>query len=59
MPTFNFSANSVDFGNWFAETKEKAMDDFACDAGYLNWDDLIGRAEEYGGDAIEIKEVDE
>ena len=57
MKTFNFSANCVDFGNWIAETESEAKNNFASDSGYKNWADMVERAEEFGGNTVEIKEV--
>jgi len=56
MKTFNFSANSVDFGEWIAPTKEQAQDAFAMDAGYKSWLDMCQRAEEFGGNSVEVIE---
>jgi hypothetical protein len=57
MKTFNFWANCVDFGNWIAESEDQAKDNFASDSGYKNWADMVDRAEEFGGNTVEIKEV--
>ena len=57
MKTFNFSANWVDFGEWEAKTLDQAKDDFASDSGYKNWDDMVYRSNEFGGNTVEIKEV--
>ena len=56
MKTFNFSANAVDFGEWIASTQEQAQDAFAVDAGYRSWSDLCERAEEFGGNTVEVRE---
>lgn len=55
--TFNFSANAIDFGNWTAETQAQAQDKYAQDAGYKSWADMCERADEFGGNTIEIREV--
>ena len=57
MKTFNFSANGLDFGEWLAQTKKEAQEKFASDAGYKSWADMCERAEEFGGNNVEIKEV--
>jgi len=57
MATFNFSANAVDFGNWSANTQAEAQDKFASDAGYKSWNDMCERADEFGGNSVEIREV--
>jgi len=57
MKTFNFSANWLDFGEWIADTQEKAQNTFASDAGYKDWADMCERAEEFGGNSVEVKEV--
>jgi len=57
MTTFNFSANAVDFGNWEADTQAEAQDRFASDSGYKNWADMCERADEFGGNSVEIREV--
>jgi len=57
MKTFNFSANGLDFGDWTADTQEKAQEKFASDAGYKSWLYMIAEAEEHGGNNVEIKEV--
>lgn len=57
MKTFNFSANCLDFGDWEAKTLQQAKDDFASDSGYKDWDDMVERADEFGGNTVEIKEV--
>jgi hypothetical protein len=57
MKTFNFWANFVDFGLWIAESENQAKDNFASDAGYKNWEDMIARAEEFGGNTVEFEEV--
>ena len=56
MTTFNFSANAVDFGNWEADTQAEAQDLFASDSGYKNWADMCERADEFGGNSVEIRE---
>jgi len=57
MKTFNFSANAIDFGNWSAETQESAENKFAADAGYMSWQDMLDRTEEFGGNTVEVMEV--
>lgn len=57
MTTFNFSANAVDFGNWEADTQAAAQDHFASDSGYKSWADMCERADEFGGNSVEIREV--
>jgi len=57
MKTFNFEANGVDFGEWIATTQEQAQDAFASDAGYKSWNDMCERAEEFGGNTVEVKEL--
>jgi hypothetical protein len=56
MKTFNFSANAIDFGEWIAPTKEQAQDAFAIDAGYKNWADMCQRADEFGGNDVQVLE---
>jgi len=55
--TFNFSANGIDFGEWSAETVEQAQDAFASDAGYRDWSDMVERADEFGGNTVEVRSV--
>lgn len=57
MKTFNFHANGLDFGNWQASTEDRAMELFAQDAGYLSWGDMVEKAEEFGGNTVEVREV--
>jgi hypothetical protein len=57
MKKFNFSSNGLDFGEWIADTQEKAQNAFASDAGYKDWADMCERAEEFGGNSVEVKEV--
>ena len=57
MKTFNFSANWVDFGEYQGETLDQAKDNFASDAGYKNWCDMTNRANEFGGNTVEIREI--
>lgn len=59
MKIFNFWTNFVDFGLWIAESENQAKDNFASDAGYKNWEDMIDRVEEFGGNVVQIKEVQE
>lgn len=57
--TFNFSANAVDFGNFVAETQEAAQEAFAAAAGYSSWQSMCEQAEEFGGNNVEIRELEE
>ena len=57
MATFNFSANAVDFGNWTADTQAEAQDKFAADSGHKSWADMVERADEFGGNSVEIREL--
>ena len=57
MKTFNFEANGRDFGEWTAKTQAHAQDAFASDAGYKNWDDMCERADEFGGNTVEVREI--
>lgn len=57
MQTFNFSANAIDFGAWSAASQKQAQDAFASDAGYKDWNDMCNRADEFGGNSVEIREV--
>ena len=57
MKTFNFEANGLDFGEWIAQTQEQAQDAFASDAGYKNWQDMCKRANEFGGNTVEVREL--
>ena len=57
MATFNFSANAVDFGNWTADTQAEAQDKFATDSGHKSWEDMVERADEFGGNSVEIREL--
>lgn len=59
MTTWNFEANGLDFGNWTADTIDAAKDKFASDAGYKDWADMVARADEFGGNTVEIREVRE
>lgn len=52
MATFNFSANGLDFGNHSGETQEAAQD-----AGYQSWAAMVGQAEPFGGNTVEVKPV--
>lgn len=60
MPTFIFSANGIDFGNYSANTVEEAKELFAVDAGYRSWAAMVEQAEELsgGGNVVEVREVD-
>ena len=57
MKTFNFEANGQDFGEWIANTQEQAQDAFASDSGYKNWADMCERADEFGGNTVEVREL--
>lgn len=57
--TFNFSANSIDFGNYQGSTNEEAQESFSQDAGYKSWDAMVEQANEFGGNTVEIREVSE
>lgn len=57
MKTFNFWTNFVDFGLWVAESEDQAKDNFASDAGYKNWADMIDRTKEFEENTIQIEEV--
>lgn len=58
MANFNFSANGIDFGNYASETQEQAQEAFASDAGYKSWAAMVEQAEEFGGNTVEVKEVE-
>jgi hypothetical protein len=57
MKTFNFEANGQNFGEWIANTQEQAQDNFASDSGYKNWADMCERADEFGGNTVEVREL--
>ena len=57
MKTFTFEANGQEFGEWHAQTQEQAQDAFAADAGYKNWTDMCERADEFGGNTVEVREL--
>ena len=57
MTTYNFSANGLDFGNYVAVDIATARKLFARDAGYAGWDDMVGRAAEFGGNNVEVCEL--
>ena len=59
LKAFNFGANALDFGNWTAETQAEAQEAFASDSGYASWAKMVEQAEEFGGNNVEIREVDE
>jgi hypothetical protein len=59
MKTFNFSANGLDFGDWQGETLEAAQESFASDAGYSNWAAMVEQAEEFGGNTVEVTELED
>ena len=59
MPkTFNFSANSIDFGNYSGATQDEAQEAFASDAGYTSWAAMVEQAEEFGGNTVEVREIE-
>lgn len=58
MKLYNFSANSLDFGNWSAPTQEQAQEKFADDSGYVSWAAMVEQAEEFGGNNVVVKEVE-
>jgi hypothetical protein len=58
MKKYNFSANGLDFGEWIAQTQEAAQEKFASDAGYISWASMVDQAEEFGGNNVEVKEVE-
>lgn len=58
MKAFNFEANGLDFGEWIAATREQAQDAFSIDAGYKSWSDMCERANEFGGNTVEVREVE-
>lgn len=57
MKFYNFWANNLDFGVWEAVDIDQAKEDFARDSGYLSWADMDSRAEEFGGNTVEFKEI--
>lgn len=57
MTTYNFSANSIDFGNYSDDTQAEAQELFAADAGYRSWSAMCEQAEEFGGNSVEIREM--
>ena len=58
MKTFNFSANGLNFGNWTALTLEDAREAFASDAGYASWAAMVEQANEFGGNTVEVREIE-
>lgn len=59
MPkTFNFSANSIDFGSYSGATQDEAQEAFASDAGYTSWAAMVEQAEEFGGNTVEVREIE-
>lgn len=56
MKTFNFEANGLDFGEWSAQSKEQAQNNFAQDAGYKSWAYMCECAEEFGGNTVTVTE---
>ena len=59
MRTFNFSANGLDFADCQGETLEAAQQAFASDAGYLSWAAMVEQAEEFGGNTVEVTELED
>lgn len=57
MRTFNFKANTVDFGNYKGIGQNEAQESFAKDAGYKDWDALMKQVQEVGMDEFEVLEV--
>jgi hypothetical protein len=58
MKFYNFWANDFDFGIWEAENIDQAKENFAKDAGYFSWADMVSRADEFGGNSVEFKEIE-
>lgn len=58
MAKYNFSANGVDYGDYEGATLDDARDVFAKASGYLSWADMVERAEEFGGNTVEIREYE-
>ncbi len=58
MKSFNFSAAGLDFGVWAADTQAAAQEKFASDSGYQNWAAMVEQAEEFGGNNVEVHELD-
>ena len=57
MKSYNFSANAIDYGNWYAMTQEQAQEEFADDSGYISWAAMVEQAEEFGGNNVVVTEV--
>lgn len=57
MKTFSFEAQGLEFGEWTAQTQELAQDAFAADSGYKDWADMCERADEFGGNTVEVREL--
>lgn len=57
MQSFNFSANGLNFGNYQATDMTAAQEIFAIDAGYKSWAVMVKQAEEFGGNTIEVSEI--
>lgn len=55
MQSFTFSANGLDFGDYYADDVTAAKELFATDAGYRSWSAMVEQAEEFGGNTVEIK----
>ncbi len=59
MTKFNFSANGINFGDFSGDTQEAAQEAFASDAGYMSWASMVEQAEEFGGNSVEVKTIDD
>lgn len=59
MTAFNFSAAGLDFGVWSADNQAQAQENFAHDSGYASWAAMVAQAEEFGGNNVEVREIDE
>jgi hypothetical protein len=59
MKSYNFSANGTDFGNWSAPDKAQAMEQFADDSGYVSWAAMVADRDEFGGNNVEVAEVED
>ena len=57
MRKFNFSSCGLDYGVYEGETQEQAQDAYARNSNYHSWADMVERAEEFGGNNVEVKEV--
>ena len=59
MTAFSFSAAGLDFGVWSADTQAQAQEKFSHDSGYASWAAMVAQAEEFGGNNVEVREIDE